>query len=170
MSIVAFILLSSFLFLLYNVWKNFHADLTNGVVTIGNSSHNNVGTIALPIDTLCTIPGVNDYLACFICNDDCLYVHNTFGGTCGARPGDASVKTCLCADTQADATARGISSDSTKTCKVFDPIGKAQYLSTFIHSPYSSCLFYFSFFNMSWKFYIKLWFFCIDFGINERLI
>jgi len=96
-------------------------DLANGIITI--SDKNNVGTVALPLDSLCHIPGVNDYMACFICNNDCLYVNNTFGGTCGPNPQNKTIDTCLCADSQADATSRGISTNSTATCVKYNPIG-----------------------------------------------
>lgn len=82
---------------------------------------NSIGLIALPVNIGCSLPVVNDYITCAICNMDCIYVHNTYGGKCGPHPHNPKEFTCLCAHTLEDARKRGISLSSSKTCKTCLP-------------------------------------------------
>lgn len=75
-----------------------------------------IGYIALALNTLCRIPVVDDFLTCAICHQDCIYIHNTYGGKCGPNPLNPKELTCLCAKTEEDAKNRGISLSSKKTC------------------------------------------------------
>lgn len=73
------------------------------------------GTIAIPFDTICEIDPLNEYIFCFICNQDCYHVHNAYGGSCAKNPLNEK-QTCLCAYEKKDAEKRRISRYSTKTC------------------------------------------------------
>ncbi len=47
-----------------------------------------------------------------------IVTHNLFGGSCGQNPliKNVNAPTCLCAETQAEADSRNITTDSTTTC------------------------------------------------------
>lgn len=75
-----------------------------------------MGTIGIGLNTVCRIPGVNDYIFCYICNIDCFYVHNKYGGKCGPDPKSPGEFTCICAESEEEAESRNISLSSKDTC------------------------------------------------------
>lgn len=81
---------------------------------------NNIGTVAVPINLLCSVPGLNKYVTCFVCHLDCVYSHNTYGGTCEKDENDAF--TCLCARTEEEAKRRKIFPSSKETCQAFSAL------------------------------------------------
>lgn len=74
-----------------------------------------VGTIALPFNTLCRTPVLN-YLFCYVCNQDCIYDHNTYGGRCDPNPHNPDECVCICSNTIEDAKERNITASSQDTC------------------------------------------------------
>lgn len=95
-------------------------NLANGLVSFGQGQ-NRIGSVALPFEFFCNTTAIPQFPvgACYICNYDCITVHKQFGGKCGLD--DAGNTTCLCAPTEEDAAARGISSDSAATCGGVNP-------------------------------------------------
>jgi len=75
-----------------------------------------VGYIAIPFNTVCYPPVVGDYLFCALCNQDCIYAHNTYGGKCGPSPLNDGTLVCLCANTPEEAAAQGVSISTRDTC------------------------------------------------------
>jgi len=93
------------------------SSLTNvlGVQSLTIPIVGNIGTVALPVKTLCIAPIVKDVF-CTICYLDCKYVHNTYGGTCSRNPNKMGEEACICAKSAYEAKARNIYSSSEDTC------------------------------------------------------
>jgi hypothetical protein len=76
------------------------------LLTLPGNSQLDLGVTTLPLDLLCQQSGILGATVCHICNYDCTYVHNKYGGTCGtvdpslAVPGtpQANGQVCICND------------------------------------------------------------------------
>jgi len=70
--------------------------VTNGVTIQFPDGQLTLGSVALPSLITCQVPIVKS-VACHICNLDCVYVHNTYGGSCTLDPFNATKGyECVC--------------------------------------------------------------------------